>query len=85
MLKFNALTGQFDLVGVPVVTDSSQPSEVGPDGDIQTQYVQNDGRIYFRVNGKLYYVSGIQALFALNIKKGQPIGLMGITYANDVN
>lgn len=82
--KLNVLTGEFDLVGVPVKSDSEQPIETGPDGDIETQLVQSEGRLYFRVNNTLYYVTGTQAAFPVRIAGGQPIGLMGVTYAEDV-
>jgi len=82
MPKFNPFTGQLDYVGVPVRTDSEIPSETGSDGDIQTQFVGTDGRLYFRVNGILYYVNGVQQVFAINIQAGQPIGLAGVTYGD---
>lgn len=87
MAKYNVFTGQLDYTGVPVKTDSAIPAQTGTNGDLQTQFVSSEGRLYFRVNDTLYYVVGTQQAFAapsINIKRGQPIGLMGVTYADDV-
>ena len=84
MPKFNPLTGQLDYTGVPVKSGQAAPPEFGPDGEILTEYVEAEGRIYFRAGGMLFYVTGIQTSFPVNIPQGQPIGLMGVTYAEDV-
>lgn len=83
--KFNAITGQLDLVSVPLKNGTVSPLETVTNGDIELADISTDGRIYFKVNDVLYYVSGTRAQFPIRIAQGQPVGLMGVTYAEDVS
>lgn len=90
MPKFNPFTGELDYTGVPVKSGTTEPnSNVGaaPDGYIESDYIVTDGILYFRAGGNMYKLIG--TLVPPNasepiILKGQPIGLMGVTYAEDV-
>lgn len=83
-LKYNALTGEFDYVGIPLKTGPIVPTLSG-DGDMQLAQIGDKGRVYYQVAGQTYYfeVAGVVGS-NININRGQPIGLMGVTYANDV-
>lgn len=86
--RLNPLTGEFDLVDLPLVNGTSVPTMSG-NGDLQVAEISGDGRIYWEVNGTRYYASGIKpAASPINILAGQPIPIgMGLTftYANNVN
>lgn len=84
-IKFNPITGNLDLIGDKKILYNGIP--VGqPNGYVSaTEVASEDGRLYFFVNGTRYYIQGITEIPPISIKRGQPIGLMGVTYANDVN
>lgn len=85
MAKFNPFTGALDYTGIPVQSGLTAPDMSG-DGALAVAEIASDGRLYFQVNGKRYYVTGTEhSPLKINIPKGQPIGLMGVTYANDVS
>lgn len=81
--KFNPLSGDLDITNYPFESTTSQPT-LTQDGEIVVARVSNEGRIYFQADGDLFYVTGTQVIQALNILMGQPIGLAGVTYAEDI-
>lgn len=85
-LKFNALTGNLDLIGEKKLVDGDTNIPSGQsDGYASVVKVGSDGRLYFFVEGERYYISGVAEAPAIHILQGQPIGLMGVTYAGDVS
>lgn len=81
--RYNALTGELDITNYPFKSGIAQPV-LNQDGEVAVAKVSNDGRVYFRTDGDLYYVSGVQIVQAMFIPAGHPIGLMGLTYAEDI-
>lgn len=81
--KFNVLTGDLDITNYPFKSSGSAPT-LTQNGELQVAKVGSDGRVYFRVDNDTFYISGIQIIEAMFIPRGQPIGLMGVTYAEDV-
>jgi hypothetical protein len=91
MPRYNPFTGQLDYTGVPVKSGTAVPNSnvnAGPDGLLESGYIVSDGILYFRAGGNMYKLTGtlVPPNTASNpmILKGQPIGLMGVTYAEDV-
>jgi hypothetical protein len=81
--RYNVLTGELDLVNYPFKSSNSAPT-LNQNGEVQVAKIGSDGRIYFRVDNDTFYISGVQIIEAMFIPMGQPIGLMGVTYAEDV-
>lgn len=81
--RFNPLEGTLDITNYPFKSSGSAPTLTN-DGEVQVANVSSDGRVYFRADGNTYYISGIQIIEAMFIAAGHPIGLMGVTYAEDV-
>jgi len=81
--RFNPITGELDITNYPFKSQNGAPT-LNQDGEIQLANVSNDGRVYFKADGNTYYVSGVQIINQMFIAAGQPIGLMGVTYAEDV-
>lgn len=81
--KLNPLTGDLDITNYPFKTGTVQPV-LTQDGQVALTDISGEGRVYFKTDGNLYYVTGTQIIVALNIVIGQPIGLAGVTYAEDV-
>lgn len=81
--RFNALTGEIDITNYPFKSSGAAPT-LSSDGELQVANVSSDGRVYFRADGNTYYISGLQIIESMFIPQGQPIGLAGITYANDI-
>lgn len=72
-----------DITNYPFKSSGSAPT-LTQNGELQVANVSSDGRVYFRTDGNTYYISGLQIIEAMFIPMGQPIGLMGVTYAEDV-
>lgn len=79
--RLNPLTGEFDLVDLPLLNGLVAPTMSG-NGDLQLAEISGDGRVYWQVNGTRYYASGTKPpINPLGANTGQPIPLgMGLTF-----
>lgn len=81
--RLNPLTGELDITNYPFKSSGSAPT-LNQNGEVQVANVASDGRVYFRADGNTYYISGVQIIEAMFIPAGHPIGLAGVTYAEDI-
>lgn len=88
-LTFNPVTGNLDLIGDKLLPNgTTTPTNEANGYTSLVEVSPQDGRIYFFVNGSRYYIIGTYnppAAPVISIKRGQPVGMMGVTYAGDVN